>query len=359
MANFESLDINSLVSILEHSTHERFQLAWDWLLPRRHIWRQLATLGPERCTGLLNVALLSWQPQLRTSKLALLVHELSGVAMVHSESSVYKEAFIYALSLLWEVDSVVTLNETIAAAAFGMARNNTKAVNTPKKRGDDGVEHGDDDDNIDLPYDEVSISLAPWFCEAWNRSRDADCDRLDVRKALETLPYISEIPRKAQDNNHNSDGKQFLDETVKAWQQKLLHGLRMLGNISVADGKQDTYTEILQTFHLLADLEQSLCDFRKTQSIRGSVAHSNQLFNKEELANANLASTINKLSRPNSFKGRKGGKGSRGWGSNFRSFGKGQYNRGRGFYGNSYGNSYSKPFSPPAPTQGPHVQGSQ
>ena len=206
MANFESLDINSLVSILESSTHERFQLAWDWLLPRRHIWQQLATLGPERCTGLLNVALLSWQPQLRTNKLALLVHELSGVAMVHSESSVYKEAFIYALSLVWEVDSVVTLNETIAAAAFGMATNNIKAVNTPKEGGDDGVEHGEDGDDIDLPYDEVSISLPPWFSEAWNRSRNPDCDRLDVREALETLPYISEIPRKAQDNNHNSEG---------------------------------------------------------------------------------------------------------------------------------------------------------
>ena len=266
MANYESLDINSLVSILESSTHERFQLAWDWLLPRRHIWRQLATLGRERCTGLLNVALLSWQPQLGTNKLALLVHELSGVAMVHSESSVYKEAFIYALSLVWEVDSVVTLNETIAAAAFGMATNNTKAVNTPKEDGDDGVEHGEDEDDIDLPYDEVAISLPPWFSEAWNRSRDLDCDRLDVRKALETLPYISEIPRKAQDNNHNSDGKQFLDKTVKAWQQKLLHALRMLGNISVADGEQDTYTQFCKHFIFWRILSNPFVIFAKLKA---------------------------------------------------------------------------------------------
>ena len=148
-------------------------------------------------------------------------------------------------------------------------------MNTSNVDGGDG-EH-DEVEEIDLPCDEVSISLPTWFAEAWNRSRDGDCDRLDIKKTLENLPYVAEIPRKAQENNHNSDGKQYLDKTVKSWQQKLLHALRILGNISVADSTEDTCTHLLQTFHLLADLEQSVCDFRKTQSIKGSVAHSNQL----------------------------------------------------------------------------------
>ena len=96
--------------------------------------------------------------------------------MVPSESSVYKEVFLYALSLVSELDSVVTLNETIAAAAFGMATNNSKAVNDPNEgtRGVDGVEHGvehgEDEDDIDLPYDEGVISLPPSFFEAWKGS---------------------------------------------------------------------------------------------------------------------------------------------------------------------------------------------
>ena len=180
--------------------------------------------------------------------------------------------------------SVITLNEVLAAAAFGLATRatNTKAVTTPMATpmaGNSNDVEDAEDDVIDLPYDESSISLPPWFAEAWNRSRDPGCDRLDIRKVLENLPYPEEVPRRPQDNNHNNDGKQYLDKTVKSWQQKLLHGLRIIGNISVADSdSSDTYERLLQAFHLLSDLEQSICDFRKTSSIKGSVAHSNQLF---------------------------------------------------------------------------------
>ena len=51
--DFNSMDFDSLVSILESPSHEGFSRAWDYLLPRRDIWTKLATLGPERCNGLL------------------------------------------------------------------------------------------------------------------------------------------------------------------------------------------------------------------------------------------------------------------------------------------------------------------
>ena len=216
-----------------------------------------------------------------------------------------------------------------------------------------------EDDVIDLPYDESSISLPPGFAEAWNRSRDPGGDRLDIRKVLENLPYLEEVPKRPQDNNRNNDGKQYLDKTVESWQQKLLHGLRIIGNISVADSDTpDTYESLLQAFHSLSDLEQSICDFRKTSSIKCSVAHSNQLFNKEELANANLSAKINCLGRSYNPKGGKGGKGGRGysnWGSNFRIFGKGK-SFGRGY--NSY-SRYSQPSSSTSAPQGPRGQGPQ
>ena len=102
------------------------------------------------------------------NKLAFLVHVSSGVAMVHSDVKFYKGAFIYAFSLAWEVDSVLTLNETIASAAFGMAVNNTKAVGSPNigmstTNGDADDGEQTDVEEIDLPHDEISISLPPWF----------------------------------------------------------------------------------------------------------------------------------------------------------------------------------------------------
>ena len=167
------------------------------------------------------------------------------------------------------------------------------------------------------------------------------------------------MPGHPQDNNHNNDGKQYLDKTVKSWQQKLLHGLRIIGNISVVDSDTpDTYERLLQALHLLSDLKQSICDSRKSSSIKGLVAHSNQLFNKEELANASLSANINCLGRSYHPKGGKGGKGGRGysnWGSNFRSFGKGK-SFGRGY--NSY-SRYSQPSSSTSAPQGPRGQGPQ
>ena len=87
---------------------------------------------------------------MKTNKLALLVHELSGIAMVHADTQVYTETFLCAFSLFWNVESVLTLNETIAAAAFGMFTNHTKAVDAPmagiNSNGD--ANDKDDDDEV-------------------------------------------------------------------------------------------------------------------------------------------------------------------------------------------------------------------
>ena len=96
---------------------------------------------------------------------------------------------------------------------------------------------------------------------------------------MENNPYVAKIFHKAQDNSRNQDSKQYLDKTVKEWQQKLLHAFRMLGNLSSSDGSNHLHTLVLQIFHVLADLEESMYTFQKTQSIKGSVAHSTQLFN--------------------------------------------------------------------------------
>ena len=85
------------------------QMTWTWdhLIQQPNSWLEIRSLGPERCEGLLNIALNSWMPTLKTNQLALLVHKHSGVAMVHVDPKIYCDTYLYAFSLVWEVDSVV------------------------------------------------------------------------------------------------------------------------------------------------------------------------------------------------------------------------------------------------------------
>ena len=256
-----------------------------------------------RCASILNTAYHTWATSFSLQKLALLMHTLTGVAMVHNRFANYRDVLLYALSLVWDVtlDFDVQLQDTLVAAAFGLAQlPHAKAAHTPKAgittHGDD-FDEDNEDEVVELPYDETSWSLPPWFAEAWSRSRDPDGVGSDLRKVLENLPLMNEISRRPQDNNHNNDAKRLIDRTCKTWQQKLLHAFRILGNLSLADNDEGSYEGLLHLFHLLAELEQSMSDFRKTQSVRDSVVHSNQLFGKQELAAANLASRINALVR--------------------------------------------------------------
>ena len=126
---------------------------------------------------------------------------------------------------------MVTLADTLAEAACNLAKRangGTKAINQPKAGDELNGFNEDRDEIVNLSNASPTIELPLWFEEAWNRSRDPDGERFDLRKVLEVLPVVAQIPRKAHDNNHNADGKGCLDKSVKSWQQKLLHALRIL-----------------------------------------------------------------------------------------------------------------------------------
>ena len=227
-----------------------------------------------------------WKPSLKVNKLALLMHQLSGKAMVHGDIQLYRDAFLNAFTPFCNVDSVVAVADTLAEAAFNLARRatgSTTAVNRPKAADELNEFNEEDNEGVNLPYDTPTIDLPAWFEKAWNRSRDPDGERFDLRKVLQELPIVAQIPRKAHDNSHNVDGKGYLDKSVQSWQRKPLYALRILGHLSVSDGRENSLISLLHVFHLLAKLQQSLCHFSKTQSIKGSVAHSNQLFNKGKI----------------------------------------------------------------------------
>ena len=123
----------------------------------------------------------------------------------------YKEAFLYALATGWNVDSVVNLENSIAHAAMGLAdvpSSNTHSGST----GDPCLSiEGDNQNGLDLPYDDEEWSLEGLFLEAWNHFWDLECAPFDLKKALDDHPIIDAITRKAHNNNHCTDGKGLVD----------------------------------------------------------------------------------------------------------------------------------------------------
>ena len=155
------------------------------MLEHPEVWPLITPIGLEHCRELLNTALQHWRPSLKVNKLALVMHQLSGKAMVHRDSQPYRDTILYALFVVWNMDSVVTLADTLAEAAFSLATRvagGTKAVNQPKA-GDELSEFNEDEDEfVNLPYDAPKIEVPAWFEEACNRSQHPDGERLDLRK---------------------------------------------------------------------------------------------------------------------------------------------------------------------------------
>ena len=139
------------------------------------IWPLITPIGRDRCILLLNAVLGHWTSTLRLNQLALIVHQLSGKAMVQSTFQPCKDTFLYAVSLVWCVDSIVTLADALAEAAFNLATRSTgraKAAQAPMAGMDlaqDDYQKEAIDEVVALPYDTPTMDLPPWFEEAWNR----------------------------------------------------------------------------------------------------------------------------------------------------------------------------------------------
>ena len=188
MENYQFISVDSLVPDLEEILTPKFPLDSDHLLEHPEVWTSIASIGLERCRELLNTALQHWRPSFRVNKLALFMHQRSGKALGQGESQPYGATFLYALSLVRNVDLVFTLADTLAEAAFTLAtraNGGTKAVNQ-RKAGDKLTEFNEDEDEVvNLPYDSPTTELPLWFEEAWKCYGDPDRERFDLRKVLE------------------------------------------------------------------------------------------------------------------------------------------------------------------------------
>ena len=314
----------SLTNFSDSATLDR---AWSHIFVTPSTWKLLADSssmeelkailgGGEQWSG------LGWT----TASAAKNLYAISGVALVESSFPPYRAAFMCGLSLIWNIEfGQASLPDSVAKAAFALSER-ADAVESPGQEAaagkppppvDSGEGGADTDDRIILPFDTEEWPMSPLVAEAWRRSRSSEFPPLPLKDILENIPVMQGIPRYPPDNNHRADAKNKHDQAHKLWQGQLLHISRMLAFVGtcIEDGDPPEDLSLpdtlLAVFHVVADLEKRIENFRKSSSIPHSVEIPNQLFAKSDIQVAELTKKINKFGGGGGGSGKGKGKGIR------------------------------------------------
>jgi hypothetical protein len=292
--------MSELVQALMNVTGVDFGPTWVKTFFNLELVRQLldeVTDGDQALT--LLAAGANWDGVgMTTSRATLKVVETTGVTLVKQNIAEYKNAFLFALSLLFEVDvPSLELSDAAAQAAFGFVR----AVSAPAGRAP-GAPTGPTEEPQEqetLEWDEPLVLLPGDLNVIWEGVLAGE-RKLELQTALQGVPRYTGLPQKAAENNHRQDGKAPLDRALRNYQQQLLHTLRFMTSAYI--GGPQAKMHFQQGFQLLGELFLKLQNHRKEYSIPGSVQQAGQpLFGREELNQAALVGKVNAAGR--SFKG--------------------------------------------------------
>ena len=97
-----------LVSALEKPDDPQFSTAWDHLYQTPQVWSKIGELGPMLCASILHNGYHTWTTCLSLQKRALLMHTLTGVAMVHNTFANYRDVLLYWFGLLHWIRCSIT-----------------------------------------------------------------------------------------------------------------------------------------------------------------------------------------------------------------------------------------------------------
>lgn len=338
---------------------EGFEDSWNQFFMDVQKVREIGSLLTPQLAQQLLVAGQAWKGTgWNTSKASKTLFTLTGVPLVKSTWQDYRNSFLYALSLFYEVDvQELDLTDRSADAAFNLCQVFSGAVDSTQDYQMDNYgsnpsggnflptqpsETEASEEDFVLPWDEPRHNLPQELAYIWQGVVQGE-RRLDLKAVLGPLPKYKELPQSAPVNNHRLDSARKADKKERAWQQLCLHGMRIL---SAGYGDQAAANSVQlqqQLFQLLAELYIKLESSRKDMSIPGCVPHAGDvLFQNEELKNALQVRRINRFGKgmlpikcgysPSSMPSFPG-KGSfgKGYGS-YSSFGKGQFG-----YGSRYG----------------------
>ena len=95
--------------------------------------------------------------------------------------------------------------------------------------------------------------------------------KIDLKALLDKVPCFDGLPRKPPVNNHRADQGRPLDKQVRAWQQTLLHMLRLLTKVHLQSSGMDPEVRLLhaQGWQVLAELYHKLLEYRRECSVPG------------------------------------------------------------------------------------------
>ena len=149
--------------------------------------------------------------------------------------------------------------------------------------------------------------MCPELLQLFTRAKSGD-RRLDLKSLLEEVPIFRELPARAPENNVTAVARSPLDKVHRAWQQSLLHGLRLFAYLytGMRHCEDHKFLEIAQKFWLhQCELYTKVENHRRERTVPGSVqVHKEVLIKPEDLQAAAAANKIQ--ARTSTFKGGKG-----------------------------------------------------
>jgi hypothetical protein len=135
--------------------------------------------------------------------------------MVTGNLEAYKNAWLYALALHWDVEiAALDLDELASAAAFRLSE---AFGEMDEDWSPEHLNEEDEEEDVRLLWDERPVDLPKELAFIWKGVLAGD-RKLEMRTLLDHIPRFSGLPVKPAEINYRQDGSSKRDREAKAWQ---------------------------------------------------------------------------------------------------------------------------------------------
>ena len=277
-----------------------FQADWSRFMFNIEAMVQLRSASKDKIMEVLQAGSAYLGGGWTTGKASKALYELSGVAIVRPQIEPYRDCWLYALALLFNVDlPTVDLQADCAEAAFALAHYlEHPEGETHQPEGPVEVDADSDSDTPQFSWDEPEQELPKELLELWHRAATGK-QRIEMRKLLEQRPRLTGIPSRAPDNQLVPEFKKKADTFLKTVSQSVLNMLR-LSSYRWITGPDPTLE--LQLFQLLAELHFKVSQERRELAVPGIKRREEStegLFSEDDVRAQRAELNISRLSMQN------------------------------------------------------------
>ena len=298
--------IQQFIHLLTNEGHEHHGEAWGRFLFNIEQAQGLGLVDKATAVAIIQAG-VRWSTAdgWTTSKASQKLYHLTAVPLVTGDIRDYKHAWLYALTMFWAVEvETLALTDRAAEAAFGLVAVLSGETGTEEEGAGAGAraqEAPEEEAPQQLAWEESEEHLPSELKHLWDKVQRRD-NKLNLKDLLTAVPVFQELPKVAPVNNHRQDGRSSHDKVMRAYQQSMLHLLRLLafGYMAITSHQDESTLRTIfeQIFQYVIEIAQKIEDGRKESSIPGSIpSQSASLFDKEDIQNANLTSKINSTGR--------------------------------------------------------------